>query len=162
MNVFHKYFLWMLTPLASRGIYTSRLRAIAQTTCKKNVLISLVSMWNCTINGKKVNVRCDTRASDACRDVKWAGKCKLGCSKLRRIPEPALGLWTVADFAASKSRFVSTPDCTTQLSKKAPNSSRNGGLPNIGERNANASSSVPSFAAYQNRHLVCGLSWILR
>ena len=27
--------LWMLTPLAFHGIHTSRLRAIAQTTCQK-------------------------------------------------------------------------------------------------------------------------------
>ena len=65
-------------------------------------------MWNCTINGKKANVWCDTRASDASRDVKWAGKCKLGCSKLRRIPEPALGLWTVADFAVTLITYVGT------------------------------------------------------
>ena len=45
---------------------------------------------------------------DASRDVKWAGKCRLACSKFRRIPEPTLGLWTVADFAATLSTYVGT------------------------------------------------------
>ena len=137
----------MLTPLAIHGIHTSRLRAIAQMKSQKNVLISLVSMWNCTINRKKVNVRCDTRASDACRDVKWAGKCKLGCSKLRRIPQPALGLWTLADFAASKWQ-VQRRILQGSYQRKHRIAAGMLDSPNIGDRSANVSFSVPSFAAY--------------
>ena len=35
MNVSHEYFLWMLMPLAGRGIHTLHLRAIAQMKSPK-------------------------------------------------------------------------------------------------------------------------------
>ena len=63
-------------------------------------------MLNCKINRQKVNVRCDTRASDASRDVKWTGKCKAECSRLRPNQKPTPGLWTVAGFAVTLTTYV--------------------------------------------------------
>ena len=63
--------------------------------------LTVVTMLNCNINRQQANVWCDTRASDASRDVKWTGKCKAECSRLRPNQKPTPGLWTAADFAVT-------------------------------------------------------------
>ena len=68
--------------------------------------LTVVTMLNCKTNRQKVNVRCDTRASDASRDVKSTGKCKPECSRLRPNQKPTPGLWTAADFAVTLTTYV--------------------------------------------------------